>query len=146
MKRIAHCKYQTAEFRRFTSKRIIGWRWVRGRAGLAGGYFSLHQSYLARSRLEVASRLDPQQRLCRGLRYAVGYARITGRRAGFSTDDRKKIQNPNASKTEAWRRPICSKIHLGGVAERFMAPAYEAGIRVYPESGVRIPLPKVGLG
>jgi hypothetical protein len=56
--------------------------------GLGGKVFSRFPNLiLPRGRLEVASRLElRQQRLCRELRYATGYARTTGRRDGLGAD------------------------------------------------------------
>ena len=63
-------------------------------AGGLGARFYLASPILScpGGRLEVASRLEPQQRLRHGLRYAMGYARTTGRRDGLGAVGRKKFK------------------------------------------------------
>jgi hypothetical protein len=81
-------------------------------AGFAVGGLGARFSLFASSRLEVASRLGPRQRLCRGLSYAMGYARTTGRRDGFGADGRKKSKS---SGTLAYHYSTCPISALPGV-------------------------------
>ena len=62
---------------------IVVWRWVRGRRARREVLSRFPNLILRGGRLEMASRLEPRQRLCRGLGYASGYAGTTGRRDGW---------------------------------------------------------------
>ena len=73
-------------------ERIVVWRWVRGRRAWREVVSRFPNLILPRGRLEVASGREPRQRLCRGLRYSVGYGWTTGPRDGWGAGAKKNLR------------------------------------------------------